>query len=126
MMARISARTSRTCWKSAPVSMSSRFRGIYEKNSFLDIDLYLSMAWEDPEIGVCVCDDSYHSKDGSYQVGRNLILLPDLHVWNFKSMMRVNGLVNLGDLELKLRNDCPAKIIWDMTSRQIRLDCFVK
>ena len=35
-----------------------KVRGIHEKNSFLDIDLYLSMAWEDPEIGVCVCDDS--------------------------------------------------------------------
>ena len=62
-------------------------------------------------------------KDGSYQVGRNFedsIWLPDLHVWNSKSMERINGLVKLGDLELKLRNNCPAKITWGY-DLQIRL-----
>jgi len=102
-----------------------KVRGIDEKNKFLDIDLYLSMAWEDPEIGVCVCDDKHHKGDGSYQVGSNLeelIWLPDLHVWNSKSMTRVNGLVKLGDMELKLRKNCPAKITWGYDV-QLRLLC---
>ena len=64
-------------------------RGIDEKNGFIDIDLYLMMTWEDPEIGVCVCNDDQKSADGVYQFGSKLedvIWVPDLHVWNFQGL----------------------------------------
>jgi len=103
----------------------SMVRGIDENNGFIDIELYVVLTWEDPEIGVCVCDDDHKSADGAYQVGRNLedvLWLPDLHVWKFKSYERVTGLVHLNDMGVKARNNCPAQITWGY-DLQVRLRC---
>ena len=86
--------------------------------------LICTSVWEDPEIGVCVRDDNLHSDDGIYKFGRNLedeIWHPDLHVWNFKSIKRGNGLAKLNDMEVELRDNCPAQITLGYYKLQINL-----
>jgi len=102
----------------------SKVRGIDENNGFMEIEMYLTMTWEDPDIGVCVCDDHLYA-DGSYRVGSNLegvIWVPDLHVWNVKSYKRINGLDLLNDMEVKLLDSCPAQITWGF-DLQVKLMC---
>jgi len=93
----------------------SRVRTIDEDNGLIDMQFKVSMTWDDPEIGVCVCDDEEKSADGIYNVGRSsedFIWLPDLNVWNFKSYQRVKGLVELNDMKIKSRDNCPTQITW--------------
>jgi len=93
----------------------SMLRGIDEENGLIDVELNVVLTWEDPEIAVCVCDENEKSADGKYRFGRNLeevIWKPDVHVWNFKSYERVNGLVQLNDMEVKSRDNCPTQITW--------------
>jgi len=103
----------------------TEIRDIDEDKGFVEIDMYLQMTWEDPELGVCVCDQKFRSEDGEYTVGSNLeddIWIPDLHVWNFKSFKRIKGLVPLSDMEIKVSKDCPAIITFGYDF-QVKLRC---
>ena len=102
----------------------SKVRGIDENNGFVEIDMSLTMSWEDPNIDLCVCDD-HPSAERSCKVGRNLedvIWIPDLHVWNLKSSKRINGIDLLNDMELKALDNCPVQITWGF-DLQVKLMC---